>query len=402
MYLKSPKIKLRLLDMSLDKISEYKESFNIIDKNGIGKVLTKDLIKINKIFNDQIDEIKVKEIIKEIKTLHKEELFFEEFVVFIQKQKKIIKEMTKNKIKEKLLGKKRKREKMNNDKSIEGINEEESTEEISIRKEKFEEDELNCISKKDVRSEEIIYKDKDINEKFKKEDLKDNSTIEIEKKKILFNSIEQILKNEKVNEDKEDHIKRTKRKKNRKFNLVIKDNNIIISKKDLFLEPFYKIRKYKKKNNKSFTPTNKSKRINNNFINNILFSPLYLSNGINSRLDKCPTINIKKKKSKLINHSSENLLNIIKKRLNNESIDTKNNNDKKNKNNKNDKNKEQIFKLQKIVNNNFYGSDSNNNYKNNINYINNGKINDNMNNGISEQNVNNKLNKKRTKSYQRE
>ena len=103
---------LRLSEISSNKIKDYIEGFDILDRNNSGKILASDIIKINKIFG--IKEEKIKDIIKDIKNSHKEELFFIEFIEYMQEQNKIIKEISKNKIfPKKVLGKKRKREKIN-------------------------------------------------------------------------------------------------------------------------------------------------------------------------------------------------------------------------------------------------------------------------------------------------
>ena len=76
--------------------------------------------------------------------------------------------------------------------------------------------------------------------------------------------------------------------------------------------------------------------------------------GIKSRFDRSPMINIKKHKKEFISNSTKKFLERIKERLNNKGVDV---NDKKNLD-KSSLSKYQLASLQKIVNNDFYGSEN--------------------------------------------
>lgn len=360
---RNPSISIRNFNIPVHKIEKYKDVFNILDKDNKGKILSKDLIKINAIFNYPINEKKINEKIKRI--LSKEELFFEEFVFFMEKQNQIIKEyIDSNIIKSNgYLGNKRKREipiiqiKEEYNKEIreekeeynKGIKreKEEIIENIKIKKENFIEIEMSCNCKKNFS-------------------IKNNNSgkkpfmIEIEKKKINFKKIKEELKYEKMNENQ-----KNSKKNNSNINLEIKNNNIIILKKCFLLEQPNSIGK-NRKNIDCLTPVKTQKR-NKIFYfecfspkytyNNGFYSPQHWPTGINSRFGKSPTISITKKSKNLINHSCEEFLVEIKKRLLEKKI--KQNNNKKN----NNKNNEQT--LNTIFNNNSYDSKIMN--ENNIN-----------------------------------
>lgn len=130
---------------------------------------------------------------------------------------------------------------------------------------------------------------------------------------------------------------------------MIQNNNIIINKNELLMN-----RKFK-----SLTPIKNTKKVISNetlsvekyFSKKNKYSPVHSLSGLNSRLDKSPTINVKKKKSCMINYSLEKFLKEIKNRLIDDNKNENNINNNKNINNK--MGKEQIYSIQKIVNNNF-------------------------------------------------
>ena len=292
------------------KVIEYKEVFNLLDKENKGVVLASDFLKIIKIFSHNVAKI------------NQEKLNFEQFIEYMKKRQiKYIK----NDLKEKnLLRNKRKREK--NDL-------EESTDDFTNS-----DNELNIIPNTS-RVKKKIY-----SLSFKKRkssgDTKDNQIYE-QKKKNKNNNIskKKIIKREKINR--------------------------------------YNINKFCKNKVLSLTPKKIKKFIFNRNINNLSF-------GINSRLDKMPKICIKNKKSFYINNSSKKLLEDLKTKLLNKGIDIKSRNEEIISNNKN----KELFSLQKIVNNNFYGNESKRNQEQIINNIYNNNFNENNNNN-NRNNLNN-------------
>ena len=376
------RIQIKSLNIPLNQIEEYKEVFDLLDKNKLGKISSKDIIKINNIFNYPINNKTINEKIRQIKVIKKKELYFDEFVSFMEKQKKIIKEITEKEF----LGNKRRREKSNL------IKEEKSTEESNINQENYEEDESSFNVPKSLSTKKLHLKNKILN-KYKK-NYANNFIIEIDKKKINYNQIIEEIKNEKTNVNK----KQINKRKKVKNNLEIRNNNIIINKKDLFSEP-----NHKSKRNifDYFTPVKEQSKNEIMYnsptykINNSLYSPTRISKGLNSRLGQSPTISLKKKNKNFVNYSSERLLEKIKIRLNESTNKRKKDSKKKKKKNKS---KEQIYNLQKIVNNNFYGFEENHNTNNNK-YDNNLKQN-NCNDGIIDDNlINNKSIKKEKSKY---
>ena len=385
------RIQIKALNIPLEQVEEYKEVFDILDKNNIGKISSKDIIKINKIFNYPINNQIIDEKIRKIKVLKKKELFFDEFVSFMENQKKIIKEMTENEF----LGNKRRRDKFN------VIQDEKSTEYTSsIKEENTDEDDSGFNLPKSFSTKKLHIKN-NIRNRYKK-NYTNNFIIEIDKNKINYNQIIKEINNEKMNENKKE---RSKRKKS-KNNLEIKNNNIIINKKDIFSESIHKMRS-KRNIFDYFTPVKEQSK-NEIFydssaykINNGFYSPTRISKGLNSRLGQSPTFSVKKKNKNFVNYSSERLLEKIKIRLN-ESNNKTNKDNKKIKKNK--KNNEQINNIQKIVNNNFYGFEENNKTNNNI-YDNNLKLNQFINknnsngNTIDDHFLSNKNKKKEKSKY---
>ena len=80
------------LDIPEDKIAEYKESFDMFDRNKKGKITIGDITKIMKNFGYPISRKEVESMIAQMDTSGNGELDFEEFVTFMQKQTQIIEE----------------------------------------------------------------------------------------------------------------------------------------------------------------------------------------------------------------------------------------------------------------------------------------------------------------------
>ena len=112
--------------ISKEKIREYKEIFDILDKNNIGIISTRDIIKLRKIFYFPISEMVINNIIKDIDIFGDGNFDFKNFVTFMKKQmeyinendEQIIFESIKDEYKNEYLGNKRKREKVYKNKSI--------------------------------------------------------------------------------------------------------------------------------------------------------------------------------------------------------------------------------------------------------------------------------------------
>ena len=82
----------RKLDIPPEKLGEYKEAFDMFDKNKTGTISANDISKIMKNFGYPITKKEVESIIEEIDTTGSGELDFEEFVTFMEKQTQIIDE----------------------------------------------------------------------------------------------------------------------------------------------------------------------------------------------------------------------------------------------------------------------------------------------------------------------
>ena len=75
----------RKLDIPEEKIAEYKEAFDMFDKNKKGTISATDITKIMKNFGYPISRKEVEGMIAEIDTSGDGELDFEEFVTLMQK-----------------------------------------------------------------------------------------------------------------------------------------------------------------------------------------------------------------------------------------------------------------------------------------------------------------------------
>ena len=244
---------------------------------------------------------------------------------------------------------------------IENDNDEIGLTNVKIKKEKLSdaEEELN----QEINDVNNIVEDKI------KESINENNNI---KQKIKEKEqIEPEIKNNNIN----------KNHKNNKIKNISKENiNLKINKSSIQRPKASKTRKKKAKNisiKKSLNVYSPKKVLNNNNINNNSYdyfnssnnnsnsnsnsnrkynnNALNMLNGINSRLDKMPKINIFKKKKYLTNFSAEKLLDNIQEQLAN--IDSKNS-----KNSSNNKrylsdDKIKMKKLNKYVNKNFYGKE---------------------------------------------
>ena len=416
-------------ELSDDKMDEYREVFNILDKNNTGTISTDVIIKLRKIFSYPINEKGIKKMINEIDTYKDGTFDFNKFVIFIKKQiqyidendKDIILKSFKEDFENEYLGNKRKRENANNEESSKYEEELELIKSEYPMEEEIKDSEYNIKIKEEDSLESVVKISSENSSNFsKKRKIKDEKNDTINNDIITSNSnskttTQNNIKNDINKENVVNDNKNTKKnnEENKQINELNENNklnndielpsNIIIYKsnleQDLINEIeiknenkcFSKIENNNININKNYDNNNikykniwskrRKSRYSSNFIsefdiNNInnfnsgensfssdlnleqLNKSFFSSYSINSRLDRIPTFKIKQKKKKLINNSSKKLLEGIKERLNNIGIDSKLN---KKKFSQDSEKKNQLKdKLRKIVNDNFYGTNSNN------------------------------------------
>jgi calmodulin len=81
-----------MYDLTNEKIAEYKEAFDMIDKDKKGTISVNDITKIMKNFGYPISRKEVEKMVAEMDTSGSGELDFEEFVTLMQKQTQYIDE----------------------------------------------------------------------------------------------------------------------------------------------------------------------------------------------------------------------------------------------------------------------------------------------------------------------
>ena len=82
----------RKLDIPEDKINEYKEAFDMFDKDKSGTISAVEITKIMKNFGNPVSKKEVERMIAEIDTSGDGELDFEEFVTLMQRNISYIEE----------------------------------------------------------------------------------------------------------------------------------------------------------------------------------------------------------------------------------------------------------------------------------------------------------------------
>ena len=82
----------RKLDIPEDKINEYKEAFDMFDKDKSGTISATEITKIMKNFGNPVSKKEVERMIAEIDTSGDGELDFEEFVTLMQRNISYIEE----------------------------------------------------------------------------------------------------------------------------------------------------------------------------------------------------------------------------------------------------------------------------------------------------------------------
>ena len=74
------------LDVPQEKLDEYKEAFDMFDKDHSGTISVDEIAKIMKNFGNPMSKDDIKEMIKDIDTSGDGELDFDEFVTLMQRQ----------------------------------------------------------------------------------------------------------------------------------------------------------------------------------------------------------------------------------------------------------------------------------------------------------------------------
>ena len=77
---------VKRLDVPKDKINEYKEAFDMFDKDGSGTIDVNEIVKIMKNFGYPIKKSEAQKLISQIDDNGDGELDFEEFVTLMEKQ----------------------------------------------------------------------------------------------------------------------------------------------------------------------------------------------------------------------------------------------------------------------------------------------------------------------------
>ena len=80
------------LDIPEDKIAEYKESFDMFDKDRNGTISVNEIVKIMKNFGYPIKKEEARKMVEEIDSSGDGELDFDEFVYLMEKQTKYVDE----------------------------------------------------------------------------------------------------------------------------------------------------------------------------------------------------------------------------------------------------------------------------------------------------------------------
>ena len=77
---------VKILDIPEDKIAEYKEAFDMFDKDGGGTISVNEIVKIMKNFGYPIKKSEAQKMISEIDDNGDGEIDFEEFVTLMERQ----------------------------------------------------------------------------------------------------------------------------------------------------------------------------------------------------------------------------------------------------------------------------------------------------------------------------
>ena len=82
----------KVLDIPEDKIAEYKEAFDMFDKDGSGTISVNEIVKIMKNFGYPIKKSEAQKMISDIDDNSDGEIDFEEFVTLMEKQTNTVEE----------------------------------------------------------------------------------------------------------------------------------------------------------------------------------------------------------------------------------------------------------------------------------------------------------------------
>ena len=82
----------KVLDIPEDKIAEYKEAFDMFDKDGSGTISVTEIVKIMKNFGYPIKKAEAQKMISDIDDNSDGEIDFEEFVTLMEKQVNYVEE----------------------------------------------------------------------------------------------------------------------------------------------------------------------------------------------------------------------------------------------------------------------------------------------------------------------
>ena len=83
---------VKRLDIPEDKIAEYKEAFDMFDKDGGGTISANEIVKIMKNFGYPIKKSEAQKMISDIDDNGDGEIDFEEFVTLMEKQINFVEE----------------------------------------------------------------------------------------------------------------------------------------------------------------------------------------------------------------------------------------------------------------------------------------------------------------------
>ena len=390
-----------------NKINEYKEAFDIFDRDKTGIISTNDIIKIKKIFSYPISRNHIQKMINEIDVSGDGKFDFRKFVILMEKQVDYIdeknQEMAMESFRNEYLGNKRKREELNND--ITSIDDFKSNYRNNISKENE-----NFDKEINIRKEDSIVLNNNLNFKKLKLDNKNinNNNLQIEKNNINKDEKNDKYDNYNYNNEIKNINKKNKRKKQLNLGGIKINNNsenkniILINKIDLPKEIIEQIEskkindsliKLENNNNISikenislfkqpisnFNPKldaefdfNNISNINpgeNSFISDLSLDflnnkQIYPLNNLNSKPEKTQKLSIKKDKPKDLVNKRENFIDIINETLINKEIEINKNI---NLNNydyyKNNQIKTKYHQNYININNNLYDSEKINNKK---------------------------------------
>ena len=82
----------KVLDIPEDKIAEYKEAFDMFDKDGSGTISVNEIVKIMKNFGYPIKKSEAQKMISDIDDNRDGEIDFEEFVTLMEKKTNTVEE----------------------------------------------------------------------------------------------------------------------------------------------------------------------------------------------------------------------------------------------------------------------------------------------------------------------